>query len=76
MNGMKIITFKKLRFFSYIESLNISCIKKFHLSADAVPAVFDLSVHARHLLCLETLHLSLKLFVNELLLFFLESQQK
>lgn len=61
--------------FSYIESLNISGVKKLHLPAHAIPAVFYLSVHACHLLSLKTVQFSQQVPVHGLLLFFLESQQ-
>lgn len=58
--------------FSYIESLNISGVEEFHLSAHAIPAVFYLSVHTSHLLSLKTVQFSQHSFVHGLLLLFLE----
>lgn len=76
INNLKLLKELSEYPFSYVKSLNISAVEKFHLSAYAVPAVLYLSVHACHLLSLKTVHLSLQVFVERLLLFFLESQQK
>lgn len=56
--------------------MNVSRVKKFHFSAHVVSAVFYLSVHARHLLSLETFQFSQKFFLQGLLLLFLGSQNK
>lgn len=56
----------------YIEGLDIAGVEEFHLPANAVPAVLDLSVHARHLLCLEPVDLSQEVFVQRLLLLLLK----
>lgn len=48
---------------SYVDGMNVSRVKKFHFSAHVVSAVLDLSVHASHLLSLEALQLSQKLFL-------------
>ena len=69
--------YKQARFwFSYIESLNISGVKIFHLPAHAIPAVFYLSVHAGRLLSFKTLQFPQQVFMQGLLLFFLKSQQE
>lgn len=61
---------------SYIKSLDIPGVKILHLPANAVPAVFDLPVHAGHLLGLKTVHFSQQVFVQGLLFFFLGSRHK
>lgn len=61
---------------AYVASLDVAAVQELHLPADAVPAVLDLAVHARHLLGLEAVHLPQQVFVQQLLLLLLESQHR
>ena len=62
--------------FPYIHSLNILVVHRFHLSAHVVLGVFDLSLHARHLLSFEAVQLSLKVLDLGLQLLLLELHKK